>query len=251
MLTEIPHEELAAETDALVAEMLCVAEIPSPPVDAWAVARAWGVTIARDDGQAGRARLVRLSDRADRFAAGDAQESILIRSDPRPEREHWAVAHELGECVACELFARLGIDPRTAPLASREAMANAVAGRLLLPSTWLARDGRALDWDLLALKRRYTTASHELIGRRMLDFEPPVIVTVCDQGRIRHRWSNRPGGTPPMSPGERTCWEAAHRSAHNASQRARGLRIRGWPVHEPHWKREILRTEALGEFDDE
>ena len=55
-------------------------------------------------------------------------------------------------------------------------MANNLAGRLLLPTAWFVADAAAENWDLIALKHRYATASHELIARRMLESIEPLAV---------------------------------------------------------------------------
>jgi Zn-dependent peptidase ImmA (M78 family) len=239
MLPEIAHEELAVVLDTTVLEILAEARWAKPPVDAFAVAKALRIAVAQDNRQQGRARMVRLAD----YHGGDAHPVVFLRSDPRPERCQWALAHELGECFAWRVFQALGADPADAPPGSREVVANHLAGRLLLPSVWLSDDGPACDWDLLALKRRYTTASHELIARRMLDFPMPVIMTIVDRERVSMRRSNVHGRVPGIEPIETACWRRAHQA--NAPQEEQeGLRrVRAWPVHEPHWKREILRTE--------
>ena len=181
MPPEITPEEFAAALDATVAEILTAAEVVGPPVDAHDVARQLLLTVAWDARQAGRARIVHLAGEA----GGSFNGSILLRPEPRAERRHWAIAHEIGEETAARVFGLLQVDPRTAPAATREAIANQIAGRLLLPTEWFAADGTICDWDLCALKERYDTASHELIARRMLDFAPPIIVTVIKMsGRI-------------------------------------------------------------------
>ncbi len=215
MLAEIPPEELSAVLEAVAAETLADARVDRPPVDAFAVARALGITVASDDRQPGRARYVRLGGH--RRAEGKA--AILLHDDPRPQRRQWAVAHEIGEHTAHRVFARLGIDPQEASPGAREEAANRLAGRLLLPADWFAADAAGCDWDLLALKSRYATASHELIARRMLEFPPP-------------------------SPPEIECWQKTHAMS-QAEYVYEGTRtIQAWPVHEDGWKREILRTEV-------
>jgi len=246
MLPEIAQEELSAVLDATVLEILDEARWEGPPVDAFAVAQALRITVALDDGQQGRARLVRLAD----FRGRDTHPTVLLRSDPRPERRQWALAHELGECFAWRVFDALGVDPREAPVGSREIVANLLASRLLLPGAWLGEDGTACDWDLQALKRQYATASHELIARRMLDFPTPLIVTIIDQRNVSMRRSNVTGRVPAVSPLERECWEQAHRASACCEARQALRRVRAWPVHEPGWKREVLRTE-LEEACDE
>lgn len=245
MLPEIACEELGMVLDMTVLEILAEAGWEGPPVDAFAVAQALRITVALDDGQAGRARLVRLAD----YRGRGSHAAVFLRSDPRPERRQWAVAHELGECYAWRVYQALGVDPVEAPVGSRETVANHLASRLLLPSAWLADDGRACDWDLRELKNRYATASHELIARRMLEFSPPVIVTIVDQGRPSLRRSNVRGRVPGLSSLELECWRHAHRANEPHESQESLRRARAWPVHEPEWKREILRTD-LEDLDE-
>lgn len=245
MLPEIPPEEFSATLDAVAAEVLAEAGIVEPPVDTVQVARALGITVAWDDRQAGRGRYVRLRGRH----GGRTRSTIVARPEPRPERQQWAVAHEIGEHTSHRVFAALGIDGRESPPDAREQVANYLASRLLLPAAWLVADAAACDWDLLRLKRRYPTASHELIGRRMLEMPPPVIVTIFDNGALHFRRSNVPGRVPGPSPVELACRLAVHQQALPQSRRD-GLRtIQGWPVHEDAWKREILRTEVATSAD--
>jgi len=240
MLAELAPEELADALDAVAAEVLAAAGVEGPPVDAFAVARALGVTVAEDDRQRGRARFVRLKGRG-----GSApRATILLRPEPRPERRQWAVAHEIAEHAAYRLFELLSVDPREADPGARERTANQLAGRLLLPAAWFGEDGPALDWDLPELKTRYGTASHELIARRMLDFPPPVVITIYDHAGITLRRSNVFGRVPPPSAREIECWRRTHETA-LAHQTTDGTRtVQAWPVHEEGWRREIVRTEV-------
>lgn len=243
MFPEIPEEQLRAVVEGVAFQTLSEASIDQPPVDATLLAERLGMTIARDRaGAPNRARFVCL---------GGESPTILLADEPRPERRQWAVAHEIGESRAHEVFAALGVDPLDGPPSAREAVANRIAGCLLLPECWLAAYGRAVDWDLFVLKARYATASHELIARRLLDLAPPIMVTVADQGRILWRRGNRPGRTPPLTPPEQDAWRAAHRLGEPARCESRDLPpgiddVRAWPIHEPEWKREIIRT-ALAE----
>jgi hypothetical protein len=240
MLAEYTREELAAGLDAVTMELLAEADIAGPPVDAFTLAVRLGITVAIDDGQQGRARYVRLESRR----PARSRAAILLRSDPRPERRQWAVAHEIGEYAACRVFVQWGVDVREVVPRAREEVANRLAGRLLLPTAWFVADAADAGWDLAALKAQYSTASHELIARWMLECPPPVIVTIFDHRRVSFRRSNLPGRVPPPSPAEMACWQAVHDSA-TPRQIDDGPRtIQGWPVHEPAWKREILRAEV-------
>jgi len=240
MLPEFATEQLADGLDTIAAEVLAETGVDGPPVDAFRVAAALGITVARDDRQQGRSRYVRLGGRR----ARQPKATILLRPEPRSERRQWAVAHEVGEHVAHRVFALLGVDPRETRPNAREAVANHLAGRLLLPTGWFAADAASCGWDLLELKARYATASHELIARRMLECRPPVIISIFDHGQLYFRRSNLPGRVPSLSPVESQCWQTVHRG--NRPQYAYdGPRtIQGWPVHEEGWKREVLRAEV-------
>jgi hypothetical protein len=240
MLPEFTREELAAALDRVVDEVLHRAGVEAPPVDAMAVAGALRIVVALDDRQPGRARYVRMGP------VGRQRAAILLRPEPRFERRQWAVAHEIGEHVAYQAFVAWGIDPRETAPNAREAVANQLAGRLLLPSAWFAADGAACRWDLLRLKARYRTASHELIARRMLECRPPVIVSIFDQRRISFRQSNLPGRAPPPSAAEVRCWDLVHRQSRALKTGIELGSLQGWPVHEAGWKREILRLEMDG-----
>ena len=245
MLAEIASEELSDCLDEVAMEVIDTAHVAGPPVDTLAVARALGITVARDDRQRCRARFVRLRS----GGRGRERPTIFLRSDPRPERRHWAVAHEIGEHTAYRVFGKLGIDAREVAPNMREAVANYLAGRILLPAQWFAADGSDCGWDLVKLKSRYRTASHELIARRMLEMPPPVIVTIFDNGELYFRRANVPGSVPGPSTVELACRREANR--HNQPQHAtdRAGSVQAWPVHEEGWQREILRTEVEVEFD--
>jgi len=239
MLTDVPAEELAVALDRTAARILKRAFVRRPPVDTLRLAEALGIQTATDRSQDVRARYVEL--RAAR--GGSPRPAILLRPEPRAERRHWAVAHEVGEQNAMEVFRRLKVCPADTPAETREWIANQLAARILLPVRWVERVGRACDWDLASLKTRFNTASHELILRRMLDYEPRIVVSIYDHGNLTYRRSNACAQLPPVTPLEAECWRAAHSTGQAQSRRGAGQSIRGWAVHEEGWKRELLRLE--------
>ena len=237
MLPEIAAEEFAAALDAVAGRIVADADTAAGPIDCLRLARRLGLEVAYDNRQSGRGRFVSLG------GAPQSAESILLRPEPRPERLQWAVAHELGEKFACEVFAALGVDPREAPRGARETVANQLAGRILLPAEPFAAEAGRCQWDLLSLKRRWSTASHELIARRMLDFEPWIVITVFDNGRQTFRGANRYRRKPPLEPAEIRCRDRVAESGSPQTVAAPAFRVQGWPINEAAWKREILRTE--------
>jgi Zn-dependent peptidase ImmA (M78 family) len=245
MLAEIPTDEWTEVLDDVVARLLWEAGIDRPPVDVRLLAERMGLVVAHHRELPARALFVRL-------AAGPrertGQGTIVLGHAERPEREQWAIAHEVGESVCWDIFSQLGLDADVASPSAREAVANRVANGLLLPRRWFAADGRAFDWDLFELKDRYATASHELIARRMLEMSPPVVITLCDHGRVVWRRGNTGGRPPGLLPEEHDAWQQAHVTGFPADELLDPLntglhRVRAWPVHEPDWKREILRCD--------
>jgi hypothetical protein len=244
MISEIPEEEFAAALDACAADVLWEAGVSEPPIDMLAVADGLGLVVTRDYAMLCRGRFVRLAERNDVDHGGVG--TIVVGLAERPEREQWAVAHEIGENVAYRVFERLGIAFDEALPVAREQVANRFASCLLLPRRWFAADGSDVGWDLLALKDRYFTASHELIARRMLEMRPPIVITLCDHGRVRWRRSNASSRPPALLAEERSIWQQAHVTGLTASSSLdaeSGLeQVDCWPIHEPEWKREILRS---------
>jgi hypothetical protein len=192
-----------------------------------------------------RGRFVQLADREGDDGGG--QGTVVVGVAERPEREQWAVAHEIGESIGYRVFDRLGVAFDEALPTARELVANRMASALLLPRRWFVIDGHELDWDLLELKERYPTASHELIARRMLEMRPPIVITICDQGRVHWRRSNVTARPPDLLPEEAALWRAVYKTGLTMCETLdseTGLQeVRCWPVHELGWKREIIRSE--------
>jgi len=241
MSPEIANEEIAATLDRVAEELLDRANVVAPPVNALQLAVRLGYEIAWSKGERGRARIVQTT-RSDSLGCG----TILLTPEPRMERRQWAVAHELGESAAWQVFERLDQDPRTVRANVREQVANWLAGRLLIPSRWWHTSGEEMDWDLLALKQRFSTASHELLARRMLEADPPVVITIFDQGSIFFRMGNHGFRPPRWTDDEERC-------RMQSSDEARPIdfpgppRIRSWPIHEQKWLREIVRMDYTEE----
>ena len=237
MLPEITQEELSAALDALSRELLAEAAV-QPPVNAALIAEKLGLHVALNALLPERGRFMRLRDRAGRVPRG----SILVRPDERPERLQWAIAHEIGEATAYRVFDALGVRPDEVPAGARETVANLLAARVLLPRDAFISCARTNDWNLTALKQAFVTASHELIARRMLDFDLPIAITIWDNGRRTFRRANFGRRAPPVTDHERACRDKAHATGEAALQQAGGCTMQVWPIHEPEWKREILRT---------
>lgn len=245
MLLEITQEELTDALERTVTEVLWEARVIEPPVDAVLAAQRLGLALMTDTRAVHRGRCVRLEAGAESMTTS----AILLAPEDRPERRQWTVAHEIGEWAAQRMLAHLDLDPAGEEDPLRERCANAFAGALLLPRRWFLADGHDLDWDLGALKARYATASHELIARRMLEMPAPAVITLFDHGRRVWRRGTEGLRVPPLLRAEEACQRRAYLSGKPAEadsncDGAGHVRVRCWPVHEPGWRREIMRTEV-------
>ena len=234
MLDDVPREDVTNTVDRMVEELLSTAGFTKPPVDAIALAqRHLGMVVVLDQRQPQRGRAQRTL----------GKKQIYLRPEPREERHQWTVAHEIGEHLKSELLERLGIQPTQAKAMAGESLANLFAYRLLVPTCWFAEDAKSLDFDLLELKKRYATSSHEVLAWRMLDLPEPCVITIIDNGEIHRRRSNAWPIKRQLVPPEKKCWEYVNKRGKPKVVREDEWTVTGWPVHELEWKREILRSE--------
>lgn len=223
-------EQWAAAVDEVVDHLLAGAGLEQPPVDALRLAGCLGIDVVLDHRQLCRGRHKRVHGRS----------AIFLRPESRPERLQWAAAHELGEVCVHRVFTRLQLLPEEPSAGLREQTANLLASRLLLPSRWFWDDLQRLDGDLLLLKRRYATASHELIALRLLDDRAPAAVSIFDQQRLTRRRVNATALSGRLTLPERACWREVRRQGRPVTLAAGPVCVRGWPVNEQGWRREIL-----------
>lgn len=242
MAEELTREEVTDVVDRAVADLLQAAGVTSPPVDAIALAqRHLGMLVCMDRRQPQRGRAQR----------ANGQRMIYLRPEPTEERHQWTVAHEIGEHFKSSLLQRLGVEPEQMRAMAGESLANLFANRLLVPTGWFAADAKLLDYDLVQLKQRYRTASHEVIAWRWLDLPEPCIVTIVDNERVARRRSNSWHINRKLSPTERECLRQISQTSQAHIVCSGGWTVQGWPVHQPDWKREILRSVVDGDPMDE
>jgi Zn-dependent peptidase ImmA (M78 family) len=233
MREDLTREEVTHVVDRLVEELLAEASVTKPPVDAIKLAQGHlGMIVCLDNRQPQRGRAQR--------AAGRKQ--IYLRPEPTEERHQWTVAHEIGEHLKTTLLERLSLEPEETRSMAGESLANLFAHRLLVPTCWYANDVAETEYDLPKLKKRYRTASHEVLALRLLDLPAPCIITIIDNDHIHKRRSNFWAVRKKLEPPEERCRILVNKHGKPHTVRAAGWTVRGWPVHQADWKREILRS---------
>lgn len=229
----LERDEVTRTVDHAVEELLHAAGVREPPVDAIALAQGHlGMMVCLDRGQRQRGRAQRVGGR----------QQIYLRPEPTEERHQWTVAHEIGEHVKADLLRRLGVAPDQTRAMAGESLANLFAYRLLVPTCWYADDAPRFDYDLCELKRRYRSASHEVLAWRLLDLPEPCVITVVDNKHVSRRRSNAWRVTRELAPAEQKCQQYVHYYSKAHFVREAGWAVHGWPVHQAEWRREILRS---------
>jgi hypothetical protein len=238
MREELSHDEVVHTIDGMVRELLDQAGVQEPPVDAIALAqRHLGMTVCLDRQQPQRGRAQRTG----------GQKQIFLRPEPTEERHQWTVAHEIGEHFKADLLRRLDVEPEQTRAMAGESLVNLFAYHLLVPTCWLTLDAPACNYDLLDLKQRYRTSSHEVLAWRFLDLSAPCIITIVDNGHVSRRRSNAWPIRRQLEPQEMRCQEYVNYYSRPHLVQEGGWTVRAWPIHQSDWKREILRSEVDGE----
>jgi Zn-dependent peptidase ImmA (M78 family) len=233
MSEDFSRQDVLAAVDRTVEDVLSAAGIREPPVDTIAIARAHlGIDVCLDRGQQQRGRAQRSVGR----------KQIFLKPEPSEERHQWTVAHEIGEYLKPSLLQRLGIEPEQAKAMAGESLANLLAYHLLIPAAWFRADAADAGYDLLVLKARYRTASHEVLAWRLLDLPEPCIISIVDNEHLYRRRSNAWQVRRQLEPAERECQHRVHQHGRPTTIQRHGWTVQGWPVHQSGWKREILRS---------
>lgn len=221
--------------DQSVQEILTQAGISSPPIDARRIATELGIEVVLNRSQKERGRLVESGGRT----------MIVVRSEPRSERYQWTIAHEIGEFVIPRLSTDWTNSLVSVDATVREWMANRFATCLLTPLHLFLDHAAEYEFDLFTLKEMYRTASYEVIALRMLDAEPPCLISIFDNGRLTRRLTNLEQRPPKLLDIERQCQIEASQTRRGVERESDLAKVRAWPIHEEDWKREIIRTEPI------
>ncbi len=233
MNEDLSREDVVSAIDQLVEELLSTAGVIRPPIDTVALAqRQLGLQVCLD----------RRQDQAGKPKRTRGSQQIFLSADQSPEQQQWTVAQAIGDHLKPQLLQRLGFPPDQRPALMGESLPNLLAQHLLVPRDWLQHEARSCDFDLLELKRRFPTASHEVIAWRLLDLSEPCIITVVDNDHIHRRRSNAYRVRKELSEPEKECQRYVSRYSRPTVLRDQGWTVQGWPIHQADWKREILRS---------
>jgi hypothetical protein len=226
MDAEATAEEVLEAVGRVAAEAMASAAVTAPPVDAFVLLARFGIAVV-------------VGRRGSRSPRGLA---VILDVDWSEERRQWAAAQAVGARFCGEVLGRLGAPRDDRGSLGAVSLSNLLAVRLLLPTDWFGADAAACGYDLLELKHRYNTASHELIAWRMLDLPAGCVVTVVADGKVVRRRSNGGRVSKALGVAEQECLRLVRDDDEPHVVRAEGWTVRGWPIQRESVDRVILRS---------
>lgn len=216
------------EMQHISSDLLDIAGIAGPPVDAFRVAAALDYEVRWDSGvESGMA---------------DAQRGIIfLNPAERPERQHFTLAHEVCEISLAECFP-------AEPVQERHRAAMFGASELLMPRRWFEPRMRACAANLRDLKASFTNVSHEALAYRLLR-ACPAVVSIFDHGMLRRRVGSRGLAYPRrhLLPAEQRLLDLVVETQADAHRQEAEIALSGYWIHEPGWPRVVLITRGEGE----
>jgi hypothetical protein len=234
---DFSQEELFEVVDRLVAGLIERAGVERPPVDALSIAdEHLGIPVEvvepAEEDERGRRR-----PRA-RSAGG----GIVLSPDMTLEQRHKAAADGIARALFPDILRKLDILPGTENKQFAVHVRGLVVGRLLVPTKLLRAALRECKADLVALKKRFTTAAMEMLALRLLDLDEPCVISIVDDGIVSVRRGNRGPGGKNLEPVEQSCLDRVAELDLPHRVRADGWTVSGWPVRGRAFRRIILRA---------
>jgi hypothetical protein len=209
--------------DKLVEKLLAECGIDRPPVEPKKIADALGLVYDETELEGRRGQSYR------RFG----RQHVEIHRKDRPERKNFALAHEIMELELKKVLE----DPRES-----HRWANLGASFLLMPTPWVRDHCLRTGFDLVKLRKVFTTASWEVIALRTLNFSESII-TIVDDDRVTRRKSSYPFYvSKKLSDEEKHVVLDVLQTKKVQKQHFPSCEVTAYPVFEKERKRVILRT---------
>lgn len=184
---------------------------------------------------------------------------IIVRPPVRPERESFAIAHEMAHIHWMDEIHHNG-DPSLG--GKLEYFCNKFASLLIVPYYWFKDDARETGYDLFELKKIYTTASHELLANRLAGLRQTVVTIFDDDGnekRVTRRFTASGNAPVKLSKAETqiikdVCWSGSvieKTGTVREDGRFERVKLKAYPVFEGEWKRVIVFMEPADQVECE
>jgi hypothetical protein len=151
-------------------------------------------------------------------------------------------ADGIGRALLPEIFRKLNVKPGLDDKQLSSHIRGLMIPRLLVPNRLLRMALKECRFDVLALKRVFSTATTEMIALRLLDLDEPCVIAIIDDGIVATRRGNRLAASKKLEAAEQTCLDRIMELDLPQRVRAGEWTVHGWPVPDRPFRRIILRA---------
>jgi hypothetical protein len=167
---------------------------------------------------------------------------IVLSPDMTEEQQQKAAAGGIARALLPDILHKLGVPPGTENKQLSSHIRGLVVARLLVPNKLLRTALKDCRYDVLALKKAFTTATTEAVALRLLDLDEPCVIAIVDDGVVAVRRGNRLPASKKLEPAEQTCLDQIMKLDQPQRIRAGEWTVHGWPVPDRPFRRIILRA---------
>ena len=233
---DVNPEDVFDAVDRLLTGLIERAGVRQPPVDALAIAEEHlGIPVEMVEAETDERGRPKRATR--RQGAG-----ITLTEDMTEEQQHAAAANGIARALLPEVLRKLDIPHGSESKSAAGHLRGLVVPRLLVPTKLLRGELRSCGFDVLALQRRFHTASIELVAQRLLDLDDPCAITIADDGIVAFRRANRFPVNRKLLPLEQECLDRVMKFDRPERLRGEAWTVNGWPVRDRPFRRVVLRS---------
>jgi predicted transcriptional regulator len=234
---DFSHEDLFEAIDRLVNGLLERAGVVKPPVNALEIAENHlGIPV----------EIVELSEEDERGRprprSRPSGSGIYLSPDMTEETQQRTAADGIARALLPDILRKLDVAPGTEDKQFSSQVRGLVIARLLVPNKILRAALKECRYDLLALKKLFTTATMETIALRLLDLDEACAISIVDDGIVTMRRANRFAAVKKLEPAEQACLDQVMKLDLPCRVRKGEWTVQGWPVPDRTIRRIILRA---------
>ncbi|HEV3440491.1 MAG TPA: hypothetical protein VG122_24260 [Gemmata sp.] len=167
---------------------------------------------------------------------------IVLSPDMTEEQQQKAAAGGIARALLPDILRKIDVAPGTENKQLTSHIRGLVVARLLVPNKLLRTALKDCRYDVLALKKTFTTATTEAVALRLLDLDEPCVIAIVDDGVVAVRRGNRLPASKKLEPAEQTCLDRIMQLDQPQRVRAGEWTVHGWPVPDRPFRRIILRA---------
>jgi hypothetical protein len=232
---DFSQEELFDAIDRMLNGLLERAGFTKPPVSALEIAENHlGIPVEVIDPVE--------EDERGRLRTRPRGSGIILSPGMSEEQQQTAAAGGIARSLLPDILRKLDVIPGSESKQFSSHLRGLVVARLLVPNKLLRAALKECRYDLLALKKVFTTAPSETIALRLLDLDQACAISIVDDGIVMIRRANRFAATKKLEAAEQTCLDRVMDLDLPCRVREGEWTVQGWPIPSRTIRRIILRA---------